>query len=448
MNYHDAARLLPGEALTARASAVDRTIIGRGAGSHVWDIDGREYIDYLLGSGPMLVGHAHPAVVAAVARQISLGSTFYALNERVLQLAEEVVARVPCAEAIQFCGSGGEATHYALRMARAVTGRDAIIKFEGGFHGFNDYAVMSLFPKMPPDLPRPEPSSAGVPAVLRDEVFVARFNDLASVEQALEAPRGRVAAIIVEPVQRAVAPLPGFLAGLRDLADRHGAVLIFDEVVTGFRLARGGAQEHYGVVPDLATFGKVLGGGYPLAAVAGKRAILDTSAPSRQVADGFVFINGTLNGNPVAAAAGLATLQLLDTAAYERLHELGDTLRAGLRKVFSDAGLAAQLIGVGPLYQVRFTDNEELHDYRATEDVNTALTSAIFAEVLRRGIFVGTDKGYISLAHAADDLAATVDAFRYATKIASGDNPTVINPSPRTTVLPPTRPAGARVTAG
>jgi glutamate-1-semialdehyde 2,1-aminomutase len=420
MNYRDAARLLPGEALTAAALATDRTIIARGVGSHVWDIDGREYVDYVLGSGPMLVGHAHPAVVAAVRRQISLGSTFYALNERVLELAEHVVARVPCAEAIQFCSSGGEATHYALRMARAATGRDAIIKFEGGFHGFNDYAVMSVFPKAPPNLPHPEPSSAGVPAVLRDEVFVARFNDLTSVNQILEANPGRIAAIIVEPVQRAVAPLAGFLEGLSALARQHGAVLVFDEVVTGFRLASGGAQELYGVTPDLATFGKALGGGYPLAAVAGKRAILDTSAPNREPADGFVFMNGTLNGNPVAAAAGLATLRLLDASAYERLDDLGHALRSGIRRVLSDVGLAAQLIGVGPLYQLRLTENGDLHDYRATQRVDAGMTHAIFAGVLERGIFAASDKGYISLAHTDDDVAATIDAFEQVARAVAG----------------------------
>jgi glutamate-1-semialdehyde 2,1-aminomutase len=425
MNYHEAARLLPGKALTAAASASDRTIIARGAGSHVWDIDGHEYVDYMLGSGPMLVGHAHPAVVAAVGQQIALGSTFYALNERVLELAELVVDRVPCAEAIQFCGSGGEATHYALRMARAATGRDAIIKFEGGFHGFNDYAVMSLFPKTPSDLPHPEPSSAGVPAVLRDEVFIARFNDLASVEHVLDANLGRIAAIIVEPVQRAVAPLPGFLEGLKALARRHGAVLVFDEVVTGFRLAPGGAQELYGVEPDLATFGKVLGGGYPLAAVAGKRALLDTTEPNRGPADGFVFMNGTLNGNPVAAAAGLATLRLLDATAYDRLDELGLTLRTGIRQVLSDAGLAAQLLGVGPLWQLRLTENEDLHDYRATQDVDAATTRAILAGLLEGGIFVGAEKGYISLVHTDDDLVATIDAFQHVAGAVAAERTTV-----------------------
>lgn len=426
MDYHKAARLLPGEALTSAASATDRTIIARGEGSRIWDIEGREYVDYMLGSGPMLVGHAHPDVVAAVARQISLGTTFYALNERVLELAEHVVDRVPCAEAIQFCGSGGEATHYALRMARAATGRDAIIKFEGGFHGFNDYAMMSLYPKAPPNLPHPEVSSAGVPAVLRDEVFVARYNDLASVEDVLETNPGRVAAILVEPIQRSVVPLPGFLEGLQTLAQRHGAVLIFDEVVTGFRVAPGGAQELYGVTPDLATFGKAIGGGYALAAVAGKRELMDTTAPNRQPADGFVFLNGTLNGNPVAAAAGLATLQLLDAGAYERLDALGDALRTGIKQVLSDAGLPAQLLGIGPMYQVRLTENEALHDYRATQDVDQAMTRAMVAGVLERGIFIAAEKGYISLAHTDDDVAETVEAFRGVAEGLAVGTPTLV----------------------
>jgi glutamate-1-semialdehyde 2,1-aminomutase len=414
MDYREAAKLLPGEALTANAAPTERMIISRGAGSRIWDTQGREYVDYVLGSGPMLVGHAHPAVVEAVTHQAGLGSTFYALNERLLELADHVVNRVPCAEAIQFCTSGGEATHYALRMARAATGRDAIIKFDGAFHGFNDYATMSLFPREPLAMPRPEPSSAGVPRVLEAEVLIAAFNDLASVEQALDAAPGGAAAIIVEPMQRAVAPLPGFLEGLRSLADRSGAVLIFDEVVTGFRLAPGGAQELYGVVPDLATLGKAIGGGYPLAAVAGKRAILDTTAPNRRPADGFVFMNGTLNGNPVAAAAGLATLRLLDDAAYDRLNQLGGVLRTGIKDVLAKAGFPAQLIGVGPVYEMCLTDREDLHDYRATQDVDAPTAAAICDHVLHVGIFLGARKGYISLAHTDEDVALTLQAFERA----------------------------------
>ncbi|MUL49408.1 aminotransferase class III-fold pyridoxal phosphate-dependent enzyme [Mycobacterium sp. CBMA293] len=421
MNCHEALSLIPGESFTAAASLMERKIISRGRGSRVWDVDGREYVDYLLGSGPMLVGHAHPAVVEAVTRQVANGSSFYALNEKALELAAHVVERVPCAEAVQFCGSGGEATHYALRMARAATGRDAVLKFEGGFHGFNDYAMMSLFPKQPADLPRPEPSSAGVPAVLRDEVFVAKYNDLASVQQVFDAYPDRVAAIIVEPVQRAVSPLPGFLAGLRALADRYGAVLVFDEVVTGFRLARGGGQEIYGVIPDLATFGKVLGGGYPLAAVAGTKDILATTAPGKRPADGFVWMNGTLNGNPVASVAGIETLKLLDDAAYDRLNSLGVTLRTGIADVFARNGIPAQLLGVGPMFQTRLTERAEITDYRATLDFDVPLTNRIFAEVLARGFFLGAEKGYISLAHSDEDVELTLAGLEGAVHAVTGD---------------------------
>lgn len=409
--HNDAQALLPGRALTAGATREDRTVLVRGKGSRVWDAEGNEYIDYLLGSGPLVLGHAHPAVVEAVCKQAELGSTFYALNDRALELAATIADLVPCAEAVQFCGSGGEATHYALRLARAATGRDAVLKFDGGFHGFNDYGMMSLFPQAPPRTPYPEPSSAGVPRALELEVFVSPFNDLDAVSGILAEHHTRIAAIIVEPVQRAVAPVPGFLEGLRELTRRYGIVLIFDEVVTGFRLAPGGAQAFYGVTPDLAALGKIVGGGYPLAAVVGRTDILGLSAPGSP-ADGFVFINGTLNGNPVAAAAGLAAIRALDEDAYSRLHWLGTTLRDEIEQSLLSGGIASQVIGVGPLFQICITASDrELHDYRATREVDSATMSAINESVFHDGIFISGGRGYISLAHSDADIAATSAAL-------------------------------------
>ncbi|MEA2407604.1 MAG: glutamate-semialdehyde -aminomutase [Thermoleophilaceae bacterium] len=419
VNSHAGTTLLPGSTLTSAGLRPERTVLARGSGARVWDDQGRQYIDYLLGSGPLLLGHAHPAVVEAVQRQAALGSTFYTLNEPVLQLAELLVAGIPCAESIQFCSSGGEATGYALRIARAATGRDAILKFEGGFHGANDYGVMSLFPTERRAFPSPEPMSAGVPRCLEDEVLVAPFNDLAMVTELAGRHADRLAAIIVEPVQRAIPPEPGFLEGLRKLADVHGIVLIFDEVVTGFRLAPGGAQEFYGVIPDLATYGKVIGGGYPLAAVAGGRALLELTAPGRTAADGFVYINGTLNGNPVAAAAGMATLEQLGEDAYDRLHELGETVRAQMQEALVSCGLSAQVIGVGPLFQAFLTDTRPV-DYRGGADADSATMSSIALEAFDRGIMMSGGKGYISLAHTDEDVDQSIDAFRAAAEAVSG----------------------------
>jgi glutamate-1-semialdehyde 2,1-aminomutase len=257
---------------------------------------------------------------------------------------------------VQFCASGTVATFYALRLARAATGRDAVLKFEGGYHGANDYSVMSLTPVGPADFPRGEASSAGVPAAVARDVLVAPYNDLAAVERIIEEHGDSLGAIIVEPIQRILAPQPGFLQGLRRLATRDGIVLIFDEIVTGFRVAPGGAQELYGVTPDLATLGKIIGGGFALAAVCSAAEILLLAAPGRAPADGSVFINGTLNGNPVAAAAGLATIdELMRPGVYGRLNAIGEQMRTGLSKAVARAGVDAQVVGTGLPHRVRTT---------------------------------------------------------------------------------------------
>ena len=246
-------------------------VIARGKGGRVWDHDGNEYVDFLLGSGPMLVGHAHPEVVSAVETQLPLGTTFFAINEAGVELAAEIVDAVACAEKVRFVSSGSEATGYALRIARAFRRREKILKFEGGFHGMGDYALMSMAPREWKEFPEPSPDSPGIPQRVNEAVRIAPFNDLATTETLLRAHADELAAVIVEPFQRLVPPAPGFLEGLRALTAELGIVLIFDEVVTGFRFAYGGAQAYYGVVPDLCALGKVIGGGFPLAAVAGAR---------------------------------------------------------------------------------------------------------------------------------------------------------------------------------
>jgi glutamate-1-semialdehyde 2,1-aminomutase len=409
-----AEKLLPGGGVTALAlPGGERKVIARGLGARIWDVDGAEYIDYLLGSGPLIAGHAHPAVVEAVQRQAALGSTFYTVTEPILRLAERIVEAVPCAEMVQFCTSGSEATAYALRIARAATGRDAVLKFEGGFHGANDYALMSLYPGTHLHYPMSQPSSGGIPGVLTHEVLVAPFNNLEAVRRIVDEYHERLAAIIVEPVQRVIEPIAGFLPGLRELATKYGLVLIFDETVTGFRLGAAGAQGFYGVTPDLATFGKIIGGGYPLAAVAGGANLLNLADSRRRGKSDFVYFSGTLNGNPIAAAAGLATLDLLDDSAYDRLFAVGQRMREGLRDAFTSQDIAARVLGIGPIFQVLLTD-ETITEYWGMQRADSVRLKMVAAGVFRQGYFLSGDKGYISLAHTDDDLDRTVAAFETA----------------------------------
>jgi glutamate-1-semialdehyde 2,1-aminomutase len=384
----------------------------RGSGSHVWDTDGREYIDCVLGSGPLVLGHAHPAVVAAVIEQIRKGSTFYALNDKILDLARTIVDWAPCAEGVQFCTSGSEATFYALRIARAATGRDCILKFEGGFLGGNDYALMNFLPSVERPATEVRPSCAGIPQVLRDTVLVAPFNDIETTKALVQEHRSALAAIIVEPMQRVIEPRPGFLEGLRKLASDTGAVLIFDEVVSGFRWSPGGAQEYYGVTPDLATYGKIIGGGYPLAAVAGRRDLMEVAAWSPQEQEGRAYMSGTLNGNPVAAVAGSATLaELAKPDAYETLNRLGERLRDGISAAFRDLDMEGQVLGLGPTFQVVHSDHP-VTDYRSLCAEDVAMKEAVAREVYEQGILVRNEKMYISMAHSDEDIDQIVLAYR------------------------------------
>ena len=290
-----AGRYLAGGTL---GNLVEDVILARGRGSRVWDVSGHEYIDYLLGSGPMLVGHAHPEVVAAVHEQLELGSTFFANNERAILLAEEISKAMPCAEKIRFCSSGTEATLYAMRVARAFRRRDRILKFEGGFHGMHDYAVMGMSPPAPAQFPAAVPDSAGIPQAVASTMLVAPFNDLETTSAIVDRHHDELAGVIVEPFQRVLAPRPGFLAGLRELTARHGIPLIFDEVVTSFRFAYGGAQEFYGVTPDLCALGKAVGGGFPLTAVAGREELMAHFDQSRVGRERFIPQVGTLERQP------------------------------------------------------------------------------------------------------------------------------------------------------
>ena len=389
-------------------------VVREGRAGRVWDEDGREYVDYVLGSGPMLVGHAHPEVTEAAQKQVALGTTFFATNRHGILLAEEIVDAVPCAESVRYVCSGTEADMYAMRLARAFTGKDKLLKFEGGYHGMSDYSLMSLAPKRENPFPFPVPDSPGIPKSVESEMLIAPFNDLEYATQLVIAHKDELAGIIVEPFQRLLPPVPGFLAGLRKLTEEHGILLIFDEVVTGFRLAYGGAQEFYGITPDICTLGKACGGGFPLAVVAGRADIMALFDRERAPNGKFMTQIGTLSGNPVAAAAGLATLKILKRpGAYEKIFATGRELMDSLDAEFRAAGIAARIVGIEPMFDVVFATGA-MNNYRDLQRGNAALAKQFNMLLRERGIFKTDSKYYISLAHSRDDIELTKKAWKSA----------------------------------
>ena len=403
--------VLPGGSLGNVAKDI---VIERGEGSHIWDASGNEYIDYLLGSGPMLIGHSHPEVLEVVYEQLAKGTTFFANNEFAIELAEEVVRAVPCAEKVRFSSTGTEATLYAMRAARAYRRKDKILKFEGGYHGMNDYSLMSIWPSRLEEFPQSVPGSAGIPRSVQSEMLIAPFNDLETTRAIVERHHDEMAGIIAEPFQRLIPPKPGFLEGLRQLADEFGIPLIFDEVVTGFRFSYGGAQEFYGVTPDICTLGKAVAGGFPLTAVAGRDDIMAHMDGERARSEDFMPQVGTLSGNPIAAVAGLKTLEILRRpGTYEGMRATGATLKEGLQRMLDEAEIPARVTGEDVLFDVYFTD-AEISDYRSTLAADSATMGRFNEGVLDKGVFKGDSKFYVSTAHSADDVEQTLNAFKEA----------------------------------
>ena len=409
----EAKKVLPGGSFGNMPAEV---ILAAGKGGHIWDENGREYIDYLLGSGPMFIGHAHPEVTKAVQTQVETGSTFFGNNKHGIALAQAIVDAVPCAEQVRFVCTGTEADLYAMRAVRAFRRRDKILKFEGGYHGMSDWALMSMAPKNPGNFPRAIPDSAGIPKSVADEILVAAFNDVDMVESLIREHKDELAGVIVEPFQRLLPPAPGFLQALRRITAEHGIPLIFDEVVTGFRFAYGGAQEYYGVTPDLCTLGKIVGGGYALAAIAGRADIMKHFDKLEVPEEDFLFQVGTLSGNPIAAVAGLATLNVLkQPGAYEQVFRTGRTLMSALSEILKKAGIKATVVGEPPLFDVLFTDHR-LNDYRDTLRGDKAI-AAKFNKLLReRGLMKGESKYYVSFAHTQADIDHTIRAWTEAAK--------------------------------
>lgn len=376
-------------------------VIARGAGAELWTSDGERMLDFSMGWGSVLPGHAHPAIVEAVSRQVASGSNFAYVTEASLALAEEITSISPACDQVRFSASGTEATMYCLRLARAFTGRPKILKFEGAYHGSHDVGVVSLFPNDPPDFPEPVSSSAGIEPGAAVNTLVAPFNNLETVQQILQRHGHEIAGVIVEPFQRCLSPAPGFLAGLKQAVHEAGALLIFDEVVTGFRLAYGGAQEYYGVIPDLVAYGKALGGGLPIGAYGGRRDVMEQVCEDRLGDAGYVWTASTLGGNPVSTAAASAALALYrETGVYARLHRLGAYLRRNLATILGERDVPFQILGDGPIAQVAFTAATP-RDYRSSRHADGRLARRLMLELFARGVFLnpmGT-KLYLSMAH-------------------------------------------------
>ena len=406
--YDHAQQVLPGGTFGNTGADL---IIREGRGSRVWDEDGNEYIDYLIGSGPMIVGHNHPEVTAAVQAQLQLGTTFFANNRQGVELAQAIIDAVPCAEKVRYASTGSEADAFAMRLVRAFTGRDKILKFEGGYHGYSDYGLMSTTPKKPGNTVHAIPDSAGIPRNVADNMVVAPYNDTAAVESLIREHKGQIAAVFMEPFQRIIPPRPGFLEDMREITRKNDMLLVFDEVVTGFRLGYGGAQEYYGVVPDVCTLGKAIGGGFPLSAIAGRDDIMAMFDRTRSGADRFVPQVGTLSGNPIAAAAGIATLEILKRPeSFKTLFATGERLKNGLAERLARSGIEGQVVGVPTLFDVVFAGGE-VRNYRDTLRGDAARMAQFNTLLRERGILKGENKYYISLTLTEADIQQTLDAW-------------------------------------
>ena len=394
--------------------------IARGHGSRVWDADGHEFIDYLLSYGSVILGHADKSLVSAVARQLENGTMFGTCNTVEVELAEQITAMVPGADLVRFANSGSEAICGAIRAARGFTGRNRIIKFEGHYHGWVDVLAISNRPTLSEagtlEQPHSHPHSRGIPGGVVEDVIIAPWNHREILEQILNAHQSELAAIIIEPLvanNACICPDPGFLAWIREECNRRGILMIYDEIVTGFRLARGGAAEAYGVVPDLAVFSKAIGGGFPISAFAGRRDVMEP------ISANTVKHGGTYNGNPLCAAAALATLRCLNQpGALEAIERHGRICIDAIERSAHDNGIPCVVQGVGTMFQVVFNkDGRPLRHYRELVAADTKRYNAFRHSLLRQGVHInssGSACWFISAAHGPDDLAITTAAIGHA----------------------------------
>lgn len=376
----------------------------RAKGSKIFDVDGKSYIDYCLAYGPMVLGHANPDVMSDVVLQLRSGSAYGVPTEREIELAKLVVNRVPCAEMVRFVNSGTEATMSAIRLARAATGRNKIIKFEGAYHGAHDYVLVKSGSGA-----AGLPDSPGVPDDTTKNTMLIPFNNEEAVEETFKNQGDSIAAIIIEPIMGNVGFVPpkeGYLEFLREITSENGAVLIFDEVITGFRIAEGGAQEQFKVTPDLVTFGKILGGGFPIGALSGKKEFMEMLAPS-----GSVYQAGTFNGNPISITAGLSTLKQLNSSFYFEMNSKGNILRNGINDLIADNGLDYKAVGMSSMFQIYLTDRE-VWNYEDAKTADTDKFQMYFQTLLKNGVFIPPSQFeccFLSLMHDSEDIQKTLE---------------------------------------
>ncbi|WP_017980986.1 glutamate-1-semialdehyde 2,1-aminomutase [Methanocaldococcus villosus] len=356
--------------------------VDRGEGCYIYDVDGNKYIDYCLAYGPLVLGHCNEIVIKEVIEQIRKGSTFGCPTEKEIELAKLVVSYVPSAEKVRFVNSGTEATMSAIRLARGYTGRKKIIKFDGAYHGAHDYVLVKSGSGA---LTHGAPNSLGIPEETVKNTILVPFNDEDAVEKAIKENKDEIACIMVEPVMANVGcilPKNGFLKFLREITEEEGILLIFDEVITGFRLARGGAQEYFNVIPDITTLGKILGGGYPIGAIAGKEEIMNNFSPL-----GKVYQAGTFNGNPVSVTAGIATLKQLDDEFYKKTFKFAETLANTLRDLIEKYNIEARVYNIGSMFQIYF-NKEDVINYDIAKKSDIKMFMNYFYELLKRGVFI------------------------------------------------------------
>lgn len=385
--------------------------IAKAKGAYLWDVDGNKYIDYVGSWGPMILGHAHPRIIRAIQQAAKHGTSFGAPTELEVKMAELICSIMPSIEMVRMVNSGTEATMSAIRLARAYTGRDIIIKFEGCYHGHGDSFLIKAGSGA---ATFGVPDSPGVPKALAQETLTARFNDLNSVEELVSRFRSQVACIIVEPVvgnMGCIPPKHGFLKGLRELCTRENIVLIFDEVMTGFRVALGGAQEFYNIKPDLTTLGKIIGGGLPVGAYGGRKEIMELVSPS-----GPMYQAGTLSGNPLAMAAGYEMLTLLkkQPSVYKKLEKLSSLLEDGVKECLEKLGLGYQFNRVGSMFTLFFTEKEVM-DFETAKTSDTKKFSLFFQKMLEGGIYLPPSQfeaAFISTAHTPQTIEATIQRVR------------------------------------
>lgn len=406
--------LFPGGRMTKNALPPDiNFVICEGKGSRVLGTDGKWRIDYVGGAGALILGHADPDIVVSVRDQASKGTHFFGLvNDRALELAKEIVDAVPCAERVIFTTTGSEATYYALRLARAYTGKDLVLKFEGGYHGNHDYSNLSVAPTAASNYPLGQPDSLGIPIGVQESIVVAPFNDIDATARIIKQQRDQLAAVIVEPVQRVIFPKDGFLEDLKNLCNMSNIILIFDEVVTGFRLAYGGAQEAFGVRPDLACLGKVMGGGMALGAVVGREDILINGNPGVTGDSKGIAVSGTLHGNPLSAAAGLTCLRKLkEINPYDDLYAKGKTLRDAFQEVLDRHRLDIKVIGNQSWWQF-FAGSREPTNYADFLTSDMLKTKVLDTALNREGVFViPNTRRFVSAAHTDEDIEESIIAL-------------------------------------